>query len=118
MNLWNKIQNVVKDLYHIRFAATIFTKTSHVLCGKPNKGHETITVFQNAIIIQEKFERGKKELFIFIKFIFYSEDKNTQTQKVEAKKKNLFQNINRKRSKIKTIHQILKFAFTKETAFC
>lgn len=85
---------------------------------KPNKGHETVTVFQNAIIIQEKFERGKKEFFIFIKFIFYSEDKNTQTQKVEAKKKNLFQNINRKRSKIKTIHQILKFAFTKETAFC
>lgn len=83
-----------------------------MFCGKQNKGDDTIRVFQNAITIQQKFGKGKKKLFIFTKLVFYFEDKKTRRKKL--KRKSLLQNINKKMLKIKTIYQVLKFAFTIE----
>ena len=81
---------------------TDFHKTSHVLCGKQNKGDETITVFQNAITIQQKFGKGKNKLFISIKLVFYSEDKNIRRKKL--RRKSLLQNINKKNVKNKNYY--------------
>ena len=53
--------------------------------SKRKKGHQTLIVFQNALIIYKNLEEAKKN-FSSMKPVFNSTNRNTKTKKEKAKK--------------------------------